>query len=451
MSCAWVRSRRPIFDSAVAQGKIVLCTEETDAAFLAALAEQSFGGPRDVNIIYSPLHGVGASAVSPLLERTGFRHVEVYQPHAEPDGDFPNVPGHVSNPENPRVFDAMIQHAQHVGADLILATDPDCDRMGCAAPLTLQPGAAWATLNGNQLGALLADYVLQRRQEAGTLSPQHYLVKTLVTTELIRRIGDSYDVRTCGDLLVGFKWIGGVIDEEGPAHFLLGCEESHGYLVGQYARDKDGAVACLLMSELAARLKAAGKSVHEKLDDLLRQHGVHTEHLLTIQMEGSEGMARMNRLMDRFRRQPPAELGGLRVVAVRDYLQSASPLSSGDPPAAGALRRYGDSGLRGDRQLHRRAPVGHGAQSQVLHVCVHPSRAMHGPGISESPANCLFGPTGKGRAGVCPIRVGTTVASLSVTNREESSQWPGAALGAHPHGPPSVHLPDCCSTTRLFA
>ncbi len=276
-----------------------------------------------------------------------------------------------------------------MGADLILATDPDCDRMGCAAPLTLQPGAAWATLNGNQLGALLADYVLQRRQEAGTLSPQHYLVKTLVTTELIRRIGDSYGVRTCGDLLVGFKWIGGVIDEEGPAHFLLGCEESHGYLVGQYARDKDGAVACLLMSELAARLKAAGKSVHEKLDDLLRQHGVHTEHLLTIQMEGSEGMARMNRLMDRFRRQPPAELGGLRVVAVRDYLQSASPLSSSDPPAAGALRRYGDSRLRGDRQLYRRAPVGHGAQSQVLPVCLHPSRAMPGPGMQQKPSKLL--------------------------------------------------------------
>jgi phosphomannomutase len=323
------------FDSAVAQGRIVLCTEETDAAFLAALAEQSFGGPRDVNIIYSPLHGVGASAVGPLLERTGFRHVAVYPPHADPDGDFPNVPGHVSNPENPRVFDAMIQHAQQVGADLILATDPDCDRMGCAAPLTLQPGTRWATLNGNQLGALLADYVLQRRQEAGTLSPRHYLVKTLVTTELIRRIGDSYGVRTCGDLLVGFKWIGGVIDEQGPAHFVLGCEESHGYLVGQYARDKDGAVACLLMSELAARLKAAGKSVHEKLNDLLRRHGVHTEQLLTIQMEGSEGMARMSRLMDRFRRQPPAELGGMRVVAVRDYLHQQVRCQAATRPLPG--------------------------------------------------------------------------------------------------------------------
>jgi phosphoglucomutase/phosphomannomutase len=203
----------------------------------------------------------------------------------------------------------------------------------------------------------LTDYVLQRRQEAGTLSPRHYLVKTLVTTELIRRIGDSYGVRTCGDLLVGFKWIGGAIDEEGPAHFVLGCEESHGYLVGQYARDKDGAVACLLMSELAARLKAAGKSVHERLDELFRQHGVHTEQLLTIQMEGSEGMARMNRLMDRFRRQPPAELGGLRVVAVRDYLAQQVRCQTETRPLPGP---------RGDMVMLDFAPAGN-------YIAVRPS------------------------------------------------------------------------------
>ncbi len=197
------------FQAAVAQGHIVLCSEEVDNAFFEQLKQQSFGGPRNVKIIYSPLHGVGASAVCPILKMVGFQDVELYPPHAEPSGDFPNVPGHVSNPENPRVFDAIIEHARRTGADLILATDPDCDRMGCAAPLTLQPDSAWATLTGNQLGALLTDYVLEQRRAAGTLTSEHYLVKTLVTTELIRRIGDSYGVRTCGDLLVGFKWIGG--------------------------------------------------------------------------------------------------------------------------------------------------------------------------------------------------------------------------------------------------
>ncbi len=337
------------FQAAVAQGQIVLCTAETDAAFRETLAAECFGGPRDVRILYSPLHGVGATAVGPLLETTGFQQVEIYAPHAAPDGDFPNVPGHVSNPENPRVFDPLIEHARQTGAELVLATDPDCDRMGCAAPLTLQPGAPWATLNGNQLGALLADYVLQQRHAAGTLSPHHYLVKTLVTTELIRRIGDQYGVRTCGDLLVGFKWIGGTIDQEGPDRFVLGCEESHGYLVGQYARDKDGAVACLLMAELAAHLKAAGLSVHQRLQELFRQHGVHTERLITIQMEGAEGMARMSRLMERLRQRPPTELGGQGVVAVRDYLNQQVRGPAGTCPLAGP---------RGDMVVLDFAPAG---------------------------------------------------------------------------------------------
>ncbi len=323
------------FANAVAQGRIVPCAAETDAAYLAELAGQSFGGPRDLRILYSPLHGVGASAVGPLLVRAGFRDVVIYPPHAAPDGDFPHVPGHVSNPENPRVFDALSDYARDTGAELVLATDPDGDRMGCAAPLTLEPGAAWAPLNGNQLGALLTDYVLERRHAAGTLSPRHYVVKTLVTTELIQRIAARYGVRTCGDLLVGFKWIGGVIDQEGPAQFVIACEESHGYLVGHYARDKDGVVACLLMAELSARLKAAGKSVHQRLDELLLEHGVHTERLVTIQMDGSEGMERMQRLMDRVRRQPPAALGGQEIAAARDYLEQQIRAHGTTRPLAG--------------------------------------------------------------------------------------------------------------------
>ena len=310
------------FQDAVEQGKIVLCTEETDEAFLGELKKQSFGGPRDLRVIYSPLHGVGGSAVYPLLRQTGFENVELFAPHADPSGDFPNVPDHVSNPENPRVFDDIIERARESGAELVLATDPDCDRMGCAAPLTLGPNAAWRVLTGNQLAVLLADYVLSQRSRAGTLTSDHYLVKTLVTTEMLRRVGEAYGVRTCGNLLVGFKWIGGEMDKQGPDKFVLGCEESHGYLVGQYARDKDGAVACLLMSELAAHLKAEGKSVHEQLDELYMRHGVHLERLITFRMEGSEGMEKMQKLMARFRDDPPAHLGGIAVEAVRDYLHS---------------------------------------------------------------------------------------------------------------------------------
>lgn len=310
------------FHAAVARGQVELCGEETDNAFLAAVEQQSFGGPRDIHVLFSPLHGVGASAVRPLLQRAGFEHVEVFGPHAEPSGDFPNVPEHVSNPENPRVFDALVEHGRQSGAELILATDPDGDRMGCAAPLTLQSQSEWAPLNGNQIGVLLTDYVLSERSRRGSLSSDHYLVKTLVTTEMIRRIGDSYGVRTWGNYLVGFKWIGAAIDHHGPDRFVLGCEESHGYLAGQHARDKDGAVACLLMSELAARLKSEGKSLHERLNELFCRYGAHAERLLTFRMEGSEGMENMKKLMSRFRDSPPDRVGGTPVEAVRDYLHS---------------------------------------------------------------------------------------------------------------------------------
>ncbi len=311
---------RASFDEAVASGQILICQEEVDAAYVEAAASLATPGPRDLQVVYSPLHGVGASAICPVLEKTGFSQVELYGPQAEPDGDFPNVPGHVSNPENPEVFDAIAEYARQVGADLALASDPDCDRIGCSAPLTTAKDAPWATLTGNQIGGLLTDYVLETRQQHGGLSPEQYIVLTLVTTQLSRRIADSYGVRTFGDLLVGFKWIAGVIDDEGPDKFLFGTEESHGYLAGQHVRDKDGAVAALLLCELAAKLKSDGQTLHEKLDSLSWQHGVHTERTVSVQMPGSEGMSRMKQLMQQFRDSPPTELAGIGVRQARDYL-----------------------------------------------------------------------------------------------------------------------------------
>jgi phosphoglucomutase/phosphomannomutase len=296
-----------------------MCQDEMDVKFQQAVLTQASPGPRELKVIYSPLHGVGATAVLPVLAADGFKSVELFGPHSKPDGDFPNVPGHVANPENPPVFDSIIVRARETGADIALATDPDCDRIGCAAPLSSAAGSAWQTLTGNQICALLADYVLETRKKAGKLSPQHFIVETLVTTQMVRRIGDSYGVRTIGDLLVGFKWIAQAIDEFGPELFVYGTEESHGYMAGSYARDKDGAVASMLLCELAAKLKAAGQTVHEKLDSLFWQHGVHLEKTVSVQMPGSEGMARMMEVMAAFRSNPPAEMGGDRIVQVRDY------------------------------------------------------------------------------------------------------------------------------------
>jgi phosphomannomutase len=314
------RIERMPFDEAVAAGRIVRCQTEVDPAYIAAAAGCALGGSRALKVVYSPLHGVGSTAVVPVLSAAGFGQVEVFGPHAEPNGDFPNVPGHVANPENPAVFDAIIARAKEIGADLVLASDPDCDRIGCAAPKTPDPNGEWGTFTGNQIGALLAEYVLARSKAAGRLTPDHYLVKTLVTTELIRRIGAAYGVKTFGNLHVGFKWIGEEIDRRGPEKFLLGCEESHGYLVGTYARDKDGAVAALLLAELAAQLKVQGKTLHEQLDALFWQYGCHLEKTISVTMPGAEGMTKMQEVMARLRERPPASLAGRKVVAVRDYL-----------------------------------------------------------------------------------------------------------------------------------
>ncbi|MGB0760857.1 MAG: phospho-sugar mutase [Rubripirellula sp.] len=328
MTCQEIRVTP--FDQAIAEGKVEIVTDEIDATFTDAAVACGFTGPRDARILYSPLHGVGAAAVVPLLQRDGFTDIHVYEPHATPSGDFPNVPGHVSNPENQAVFDKPIEHGREIGADLILATDPDCDRIGCAAPITMDSSGPWRTFNGNEIGAILTQYVLSKRAEAKTLTAENYVVKTLVTTELTRRIAESFDVRCVGDLLVGFKYIAEVIDREGPNQFVFGTEESHGYLIGQYCRDKDGAVACMLMSELAAELKQTGVSMHDYLCDLHRQHGYHREMLINLFMEGSEGMAAMKRLMKAFRETPPQQLAGIPLKQIRDYGSSkCTDLNSG--------------------------------------------------------------------------------------------------------------------------
>ncbi len=317
------------FADALKEGKVSIITQEIDEAFLEAASKYAWPGNRDVKVIYSSLHGVGRFAVLPLLAKAGFNDVHLYEPHAKPDGDFPNVPGHVSNPENSAVFDAIIVEAKKIGADLILATDPDCDRMGCAAPLTNDANAPWGTINGNQIGALLTDFVLGKMREAGTLTSKTYVIKTLVTSDLIRRITEGYGARCEGNIHVGFKWIGGLMDELGPDDFAFGTEESHGYLIGQYARDKDGAVACLLMTQLAADLKSKGLTIHQRLEQLLAAHGCYQEDLINVQMEGSEGMANMKKLLQSLRENPPATMGGLPVVAVRDYGNLTTRLADG--------------------------------------------------------------------------------------------------------------------------
>ena len=309
---------RTPFAAAVAVGRIEFCRDEMDRRYQEAVLAQSFAGPRDVRIVYSPLHGVGGTSVLPVLKAAGFMDVELFGPHATPDGDFPNVPDHVANPENPPVFDALIARAKEIGADIALASDPDADRIGVAAPLTKI--GEWRTLNGNQIGVLLADYLLRRRKQAGTLTPANYVVTTIVSTDMLRRVANHYGVGIHDDLFTGFKWIGARVDEVGPAGFVFGFEEAHGYLAGDYIRDKDGAVAAMLLAELAAECKAVGRTLHEQLDELYRVVGCHLEKTVPLTMPGADGMTRMQQIMQRLRNEPPREIGGLAVREVRDYL-----------------------------------------------------------------------------------------------------------------------------------
>jgi phosphoglucomutase/phosphomannomutase len=283
--------RRESFDAGVAAGRVQFVEQEIDPAFVAAVLQQSTAGPRDVSILYTPLHGVGASAVVPVLEGAGFKKLRLYGPQEMPDGDFPNVPGHVANPENPAVLEGAIAEAKARGDDLVMASDPDCDRLG-------------------------ADHV----------------ITTLVTTGLVRRIAEASLATTIDTLQVGFKWIGQAIDQTGPEHFVFGCEESHGYLAGTHVRDKDASVASLLLAELTASLKAQGKTLHEQLDAIFCTHGCHLERQVAITLPGAAGMDRMREIMATLRSQPPAALGGLPVARVRDY----GSLSTSTPGAAAA-------------------------------------------------------------------------------------------------------------------
>jgi phosphomannomutase len=334
MQCDEVR--RASFDDGVATGRVRFVEEEIDPAFVAAVLRQSRPGPRGISILYTPLHGVGASAVVPVLRGAGFARLRLYGPQESPDGDFPNVPGRVANPENPAVLAGPIAEAAARGDDLVLASDPDCDRLGAAAPATAA-GGGWRCLTGNQIAALLADWVLSGRREAGTLASQDTVITTLVTTGMVRRIAAAYGVTAIDTLQVGFKWIGQAIDETGPARFVFGCEESHGYLAGTHVRDKDASVAALLLAELAAALAARGRTLHEQLDELFCAHGCHLERQVSVTLPGAAGMDRMREIMATLRARPPAAIGGQAVVRVRDYATLTTTAAGGAAaPFAGA-------------------------------------------------------------------------------------------------------------------
>ena len=323
IECVKAASDREIpelsFQQGVAESRIVAVGRELDEAYIAAVVGESVSHAHDLSIVYTPLHGVGETSVAAALETAGFRQVNILASQRTPDGDFPNVPEHVANPENPRALEAAIVEARATGADLVLASDPDADRIGVAIPSSGDPRGDWTTLDGNQIGVLLAAFVMKETEAMGRLRTDHYLITTLVTTQMVRALAERDGIRIEDDLLVGFKWIGERIDQAGPAGFLFGFEESHGYLKGTYARDKDAAVASLLFAELAASVKDHKQTVMEYLDDLYVDVGHFGERLINKTLKGREGLDKILALMKAFRTDPPRTIAGLAVTEVLDY------------------------------------------------------------------------------------------------------------------------------------
>ncbi len=310
------------YDAAVAAGLITVIGDELLSSYLDCVAAQQVNsgicGDAQLNIIYTPLHGAGNLPVRAILDRIGAKRVTVVPEQELPNGEFPTAP--YPNPEIRQAFECALALAESVQPDLLLATDPDCDRVGIA----VRDGDSYALMSGNEVGCLLLDYLLSCRTAAGTLPKRPVVIKTIVTTALAASIADKYGCEL-RDLLTGFKYIGeqiGLLEQAGEAdRYVFGFEESYGYLAGSYVRDKDAVVASMLIVEMASYYRLQGKSLLERMRELYDEHGYYRNTLVNVAFEGEQGMLTMGRLMDSLRKDPPAVIGDRRVVAYADYQQ----------------------------------------------------------------------------------------------------------------------------------
>ncbi|MDB5386581.1 MAG: phosphoglucomutase/phosphomannomutase alpha/beta/alpha domain [Planctomycetaceae bacterium] len=307
----------PVADyrQAIHDGHLRLIGNELDLAYIQTLTDLSLSMQRGIHILFTPLHGTGETNVARVLVDAGFQNLEILASQRTPDGNFSNVPDHLPNPERAQVFSAAIAAAD-ASIDLIFASDPDADRLGVAAR---RKDGHFEILNGNQVAALLTDYVLAKRGSMRQLTPEHYVLETFVTTPMVARIAWAHHIRVIDDLPVGFKYIGESIDALGPEKFVFACEESLGYLAGTYARDKDAAIAALYVAELAAELKTQKRTLPEYLDQLYVEHGMHLESLHTETCPGARGQEQIASIMQRLRDAPPAQFGSLRITRVCDF------------------------------------------------------------------------------------------------------------------------------------
>ncbi|WP_411343987.1 phospho-sugar mutase [Paenibacillus sp. WLX1005] len=317
-------------EEAEQQGLLVWLGNDEDEAFLDAVTSISVNrellagdAGKNLNIIYTPLHGTGNRPVKEGLKRLGFTNVTIVEQQQEPDGNFSTVKS--PNPEEREAFTLAIELGEKIGADILIGTDPDSDRMGAVVK---DPSGKYFVLTGNQSGAIMIHYYLSQLQEQGKLPSNGAVVKTIVTSEMGAAIAEHYHA-TVYNTLTGFKYIGEKMDQfeaSGEHTFLFGYEESYGYLAGNYARDKDAVVAALLISEAAAYYKQQGKTLYDVLQELYDQFGFFLEGLESRTLKGKDGVAQIQGIMENWRTNSPSEIGGVQVSEALDYSKGLNGL-----------------------------------------------------------------------------------------------------------------------------
>ena len=326
--------------TALQQGLYQTIGSEIDDLYMIQLKKQSIHpeliqkAAGDIRIVYTPLHGTGNLPVRRVLKELGFAHVYVVKEQELPDGAFPTVA--YPNPEDEKAWTLALALAKEVDADIVLATDPDADRLGVYAKDTKT--GEYVSFTGNMSGMLIAEYILRERTKTGTMPEKPALVETIVTTDMAKAIAADYGTALI-EVLTGFKYIGEQIklfEQEHTYHYVFGLEESYGCLAGTYARDKDACVAVMMLCEVAAYYKLQGKTLWDAMLAMYDKYGYYKEGLATLTLKGIDGAKQIQQRMSEARSNPPKTLGGLNVLAVRDYKEDVrTDLVTGEKTATG--------------------------------------------------------------------------------------------------------------------
>tara|TARA_R110001592_G_scaffold209275_1_gene460455 strand:- start:40360 stop:42069 length:1710 start_codon:yes stop_codon:yes gene_type:complete len=328
---------------------IELIGDAVDQAYLAEVKKLSLTteGKKDLAVVFTSIHGTSITLVPPAMKNAGFEKLSIVEEQAKPDGDFPTVVS--PNPEESEALSMALAQAERENADMVIGTDPDADRVGIAVR---NLDGELELLNGNQAASVLIDYLLSQWQKAGKFTGKEYVAKTIVTTDLIAKIAEGYNV-ACPECLTGFKWIADIIRKhEGEYTFIGGGEESYGYMIGEFVRDKDAVASAMMLAEAAAYAKSQGSSFYESLVQVYVKFGFYLETLVSLKREGIKGQAEIAQMMEDFRHKTPESIAGERIVKVLDYQSSESKeVASGaitaiDLPKSNVVQFVTDKGTK---------------------------------------------------------------------------------------------------------